>query len=194
MGIIEDRRSIRKFKDKGIEDKYVENIIHAAMMAPSPKNRQPWKFIILKDYCQIQKLADKMERTIKILSQEKPQRTDISMSLETIDVIKSAPVLVLVCYHHGLVPIHDDGVCWSINAKDVEAVELQALGAAVQNMLLKAQELGIGSLWCADVLYAYDVLKEYSDFPIVSAVCLGYANEEPICRPRKSYEETCIYI
>ncbi len=194
MGIIEDRRSIRKFKKENVSDTDIECIIRAGMVAPSPKNRQPWKFIILKDACQIKKIASMMENSIKVLLQEKKERNDIVMSLETIEVIRNAPVLILLVYEYGTVPIHDDGVHWPISAKDVEVVELQALGAAAQNMLLKAQELGIGSLWCADILYAYEVLKKYSDNPIVSAICLGYADEMPLCRPRKNFNEVCVYM
>ena len=46
MGIIEDRRSIRKYKKKVVNDKDIKKILLAGMAAPSPKNRQPWKFIV----------------------------------------------------------------------------------------------------------------------------------------------------
>lgn len=193
MGIIEDRRSTRKFKKLDLCDKDVEQIIYAGMSAPSPKNRQPWKFIILKETSQINCFANAMKKTIEVLL-NKAYREDIIRSLETIDVIRNAPIVILVGYEHDIVQIHDDGVRWSICAKDVEVLDLQALGAAVQNMLLKAQELGIGSLWCGDILYAYEVLEKYSEHPIVSAICLGYADESPPCRPRKKLEEVCVYL
>ena len=43
---IEDRRSIRKYKPDAIERKLIEEIIYSASLAPSAKNRQPWKFIV----------------------------------------------------------------------------------------------------------------------------------------------------
>lgn len=42
-----ERRSNRKFLDKAIPKELVEEILEAAIKAPSPKNRQPWKFIIV---------------------------------------------------------------------------------------------------------------------------------------------------
>ena len=42
---IENRRSIRKYKPDEIERKLIEEIIYSASLAPSAKNRQPWKFI-----------------------------------------------------------------------------------------------------------------------------------------------------
>ena len=43
---IENRRSIRKYKPDEIERKLIEEIIYSASLAPSAKNRQPWKFIV----------------------------------------------------------------------------------------------------------------------------------------------------
>lgn len=194
MGIIEDRRSIRKYKKKVVNDKDIKKILLAGMAAPSPKNRQPWKFIVLKESDKIQLFADTMREAINKKILEKDFRQDIRMSLETIETIKSVSVLILVCYEYGTVIMHDDGVNWPIKARDIEAAELQAIGAAVENMLLKAQELGIGSLWCADVLYAYEVLKEYSNMPVVSAVCLGYADETPACRKRRKFDDVCTIL
>ena len=42
---IENRRSIRKYKPDEIERKLIDEIIYSASLAPSAKNRQPWKFI-----------------------------------------------------------------------------------------------------------------------------------------------------
>ena len=43
---IENRRSIRKYKPDEIERKLIDEIIYSASLAPSAKNRQPWKFIV----------------------------------------------------------------------------------------------------------------------------------------------------
>ena len=139
-------------------------------------------------------MVSSMEREINALYQSKKERKDIRESLETMRIIDKAPVLILICYQYGMVKIHDDGVNWCISSSDIEALELQSVGAAVENMLLKAEEMGIGSLWCGDILYAYKTIAIYSKKPVVSAVCLGYAEESPPARPRKSIEEKCIFI
>ena len=173
MGNIEDRKSIRKYKKKKVEREKIEAVLTAGLQAPSPKNRQPWRFVIISDEKKKQELVVSMRNCIHMQVKEKADREDICASLETMDIIEQAPVLILVCYEYGMVKQHDDGVNWPIVAKDLEVVELQAIGAAVENMLLKAEELGIGSLWCADILYAYEIVSKYSSRPIVSAVCLG---------------------
>ena len=43
---IENRRSIRKYKADKINKELIEDIIYSATLAPSAKNRQPWKFIV----------------------------------------------------------------------------------------------------------------------------------------------------
>lgn len=193
MGAIEDRRSIRNFKNIKVEREKLVSILQAGLQAPSPKNRQPWRFIIISDEKRKKEFAVSMREHIHAQMNRKPDREDIRASLETIDIIEQAPILILVCYEYGMVKQHDDGVDWQIFAKDIEAIELQAIGAAVENMLLKAEELGIGSLWCADILYAYDIVSKYSERPVVSAVCLGYKNEFPKIRAKRNISEMCVF-
>ena len=47
MGAIEERRSIRNFKKIKVEREKLVSILQAGLQAPSPKNRQPWRFIII---------------------------------------------------------------------------------------------------------------------------------------------------
>ena len=46
---IHTRRSIRRYTDKRVEAKLVEEILRAAMQAPSAGNQQPWHFMIIDD-------------------------------------------------------------------------------------------------------------------------------------------------
>ncbi len=66
-----------------------------------------------------------------------------------------------------------------------------SIGASVQNMLLKAQELGIGSLWIGNYAYTYEACANAlkTTDKIVSVVALGYAESNPPARPRKSLDE-----
>ena len=60
---IENRRSIRKYKPNKIERKLIEEIIYSASLAPSAKNRQPWKFIVYQGE-EKDKLVDVMRQGI----------------------------------------------------------------------------------------------------------------------------------
>lgn len=131
------------------------SIFEAGLYAPSPKNRQLWMYVVIFDRGEKKKFAEQMRSEIISLYSQKPDRHDIIEALDTLGPIEQCSVLVLVCYKNNTAIIHDDGIDWNMSAKDIEALELMAVGASVQNMLLRAQTLGVDSLWCGDILYAY---------------------------------------
>ena len=49
LKVINERRSIREFQNKSIPQETIEAILELAMKAPSGKNRQPWRFVVLQD-------------------------------------------------------------------------------------------------------------------------------------------------
>jgi nitroreductase len=57
MEEIFNRRSIRKFKDQEIEPEKIEQLLRAAMQAPSAANQQPWEFIVVRDKEMLKQLA-----------------------------------------------------------------------------------------------------------------------------------------
>jgi len=46
---IEKRRSIRKYKPSGISNESLKKILEAARLAPSAGNRQPWRFVVVRN-------------------------------------------------------------------------------------------------------------------------------------------------
>jgi nitroreductase len=65
-------------------------------------------------------------------------------------------------------------------------VQLQSVGAAIENMALEATALGIGSFWICDIYFAYDEIAAWlgTDKQIVAALSLGYTDKTPSPRPR----------
>ena len=61
MNSMEKRRSIRKYKPDKIERSVIEEIVKAGILAPSAKNRQPWKYIVYTGASK-EHLLDAMER------------------------------------------------------------------------------------------------------------------------------------
>jgi len=49
MQAIRDRRSIRRYESKAVPDDKLQQVLEAGRWAPSASNRQPWKFIVVKD-------------------------------------------------------------------------------------------------------------------------------------------------
>lgn len=56
--MIKGRRSIREYKPDPIPDDVLKRVLNAARLAPSAKNIQPWRFIVVKDKGLRQKLVE----------------------------------------------------------------------------------------------------------------------------------------
>jgi nitroreductase len=184
---IVQRRSIRKFKDTHISDETIETILNAAIQAPSGKNRQPWRFVIVKqDY-----RAEMVRIMREAIDKLEKMGMDIGSSKWTANAMEQAPVTIFVfnpCSEHtpGKLPWEEK---WSV-------VDVQSIGAAIQNMLLAAQDLGIGTLWICDVFYAYNELCDWlgQTHQMIAAVSLGYPDEKPNARPRKPLSEVTEWL
>lgn len=154
-------------------------ILEAGTNAPSPKNRQPWRFIILDQKESIQKSADVLEERVNVLKAERIGQnldiSDLNMALLTADIIRAASLLVFICYDRDEANEHGEKMGWSVAAQAFEVADILSIGACVENMLLMAESLGIDSLWICDVLYAEHEFEEHfmSINPILSAVAFG---------------------
>lgn len=175
---IRNRRSIRNFNATDIPNEIIQELLVSAMHAPSPKNHQPWKFIVCKN-----EIKNSISEILcKKLSQPTHNEKFHLLGLETAKIIADAPVIVLVCYDKKCQENRgNDGSMWNLNCRQNESCDILSIGAAVQNLLIEAHNLGISSLWIADILYAYDeilTLLECED-TVVSAIVLGYSNDVP---------------
>ena len=171
--VIEERRSIRKFKPDDVSDEFIEKILNNAILSPSAKNRQPWKIAILKG-------AKKHKIAEMLLEHQEKQNGKATMKV-TANVMADAPVLFLV-YRDA----RDE------QDKDHDMI---SIGSAIEHMCLTAADLGLGSLWIG---YVSNIEKEINDYmhinnmQLVSAVSIGHPDEHPAARPRKTLEEILI--
>lgn len=180
---IAQRRSSRKFKDTPVSDEQIRTILQAAIEAPSGKNRQPWKFVVVKE--------DKRPEMIRIMHEgiasQKAQGRDTGSAEWTATVMEQAPATIFIFNPDGIHP----WLTRSVEQMFSDVVDIQSIGAAIQNMLLAAQDLGLGSLWICDVFYAYEELSNWlgEKSQMIAAVAFGEPTEQPSARPRKSIEE-----
>lgn len=175
---IKNRRSIRNFKKDNISKTIVEDILNCGRMAPSAKNRQPWYFVIVEGQTK-NKIADMMiDYTINNdQSKERKILGHKSSVNPTANIIKQAPILILI--------FRENNNNWIIG-------DNLSIGACVENMCLRATELGLGSLWIRDIIYiAENVSKmlNHQNMELNCALLLGYPNENPKMRPRKKLED-----
>lgn len=191
---IYNRRSIRKYLDKQVPKELIEQIIDAGRMAPSAKNRQPWQYIVLGGDNKFEFL-DNMWKGILREENEYAMLPDSKNGLvdakNTWNIMMQAPILIVILNSNGRNPFE----MVDADGRFVEIFDTLSIGASVENMLLKATELGLGTLWIANTCYAYKELTEYlkSTHQLIGAIALGYADETPVKRPRKEMEEVVEY-
>ena len=184
------RRSIRKFCATPIPRQDLIEILRGGMKAPSPKNRQPWKYVVVEGDAKAEMLRvfragiAREQAEGALLPQSKKH---IAAANYTVDIMAEAPVVVFVVN-----PLGKD-VSEGLTPEEhvYEICNIQSIGASIENMLLCATEKGIGSLWICDIYFAYQALCEWlcREGQLVAAIALGYPNESPKARPRKRLED-----
>ena len=169
-------------------------------MAPSAKNRQPWFFYVINDESTkellLQRLQKGFDNLLEQNRQNNIQRPDIESARLTLNSIEQASALIIVTCRKKYIFSHDDNVDWYLNARDIEVSDLLSIGAAIENMILKATDIGYGSLWVCDIFYAYAQVVEFlqTQDAVVSAICIGRNNEFPIKKSRLPLEDVCLFI
>ena len=133
--VVDAQRACREFRSDPVPDELVEQILDAAVRAPSAENLQPWVFLVLRDPDQRALIGDLTRRLWEGSARDftKPR---VSQALfEDADRgaeggIAAAPVLIVVC--------GDTTVCH-------ERALAASIYPAVQNLLLASGALGLGS-------------------------------------------------
>lgn len=189
LSAIMNRRSIRKYKEQQIPREYLEEIIQAGIMAPSSKNRQPWMFTVVsgaakKEMLSVMSQGLQEEKTNPLLPGSAPY---LEGAWRTWEIMKQAPVIILI-KNELAKPLSES---LTIDERESEICNAQSIGAAIENMILTATKLGIGSLWICDTCFAQRQLQAWLGGmgELYAALALGYPAENPACRPRKVLAE-----
>ena len=161
---IYSRRSIRQFNSSTIKKSDLLKVIEAGAMAPSGKNGQPWRFVIVQEN---RLLIDAIANLSIYKKWLKNANCFIIVLLDK-----------LSAYHY---------------IKDV-----QAIGACIQNILLSAHEIGIGSCWIGEIYkngaYIKDLLNiSDENLELMAIVALGYYDKSEAKFSRRKIEELLLY-
>lgn len=190
ISAIYDRRSIRKFTDKPIPQKDITDIIQSGIKAPSSKNRQPWKYIVVQgnvkeEMLEVFRQGIEREENDNALLPESKQH--IAAAKYTVGIMAEAPTIIFVVNSLGKSILSE----LTPEERVYEICNIQSIGASIQNMLLTATEKGIGSLWICDIYFAYSELCKWlgSDGQLIAAIAFGYPNESPKERLRRKIED-----
>ena len=185
---INTRRSIRKFKPDPVPREILERILTAGTLAPSGKNKQPWKFYVVQG----EKRGEMASEMKKGMARLEAMGVGTGSARYTLETMLQAPVTVFVFNPTSKHPLLKRDTLETY----ADVVDIQSVGAAIQNMLLAAVDLGLGSLWICDVFFGYEELCAWlgEKGQMIAAVSLGYPDQDPHPRPRKPLEEVVQYI
>ncbi len=175
---IKERRSIRKFKDKKVPREILEEIVNIAAYAPSWKNTQIARYIIVDD-----------EETLKKLATEKCAYGFTG----NVTVMEQAPALLLLTYVEGRSGFDRDG---SFSTKKEDGWQMFDAGIAAQTFCLAACEKGLGT-----VILGYfdeDEIKKVVEIPqgqsLAALIPIGYPDIVPVAPPRKDASKLLTFI
>lgn len=156
---IKSRRSIRKYRSEQIKDEELEMILESAIYAPTGGNDQPWQFTVIQN----KKLIDEMSAESKKVMANAPIDWMAQMGKsEHYHVLFHAPTVVIV------------------SGKEDATSPLPDCCAAIQNMLLAAESIDIGSCWIGLARFFFENPENIEKLGIPEgykpyyAVSLGY--------------------
>lgn len=145
---IKARRSIRSFTGEAVTEDQVKVLLHAANQAPSAHNQQAWRFIVLRGNKK-NELAQLV--TAQSAALPRPAAALLRMGAKS---ILSAPVVIAVANTGDL--IRHGTELFKVEKEMAHdffrTMEIQSSAAAVQNILLAAASLGLGTVWLG-ILY-----------------------------------------
>jgi nitroreductase len=168
--ILQARRSVRGYISQPVKEEDIKAITEAARVAPSACNSQTWRFIAVTDRALIQKIAQEGMRPVVRNAW-----------------IESAPLIIVGCSQLDLVANRVGSLVTGIEYYQID------LGIAMEHMVLKATELGLGTCWIG--WFNEKKIKKILDIPqaikVLALLTIG-SSKEPQATPvkkRKSMEE-----
>ncbi|MBR1674710.1 MAG: nitroreductase family protein [Eubacterium sp.] len=174
---IKTRRSVRSFTDEKVSRETVEKIIDSARMAPSWKNSQTARYIVVEDKEVLAKIAD--EATLGFEHNK--------------EIILGAPALVVLASVAKRSGYERDG---SFTTSKGQGWEMFDAGIAAQTFCLAAHEAGVGSV----ILGIFDDAKvaELINLPenqnVSALIPIGYSDKELPAVPRKEVADLLTFI
>jgi nitroreductase len=164
---IKGRRSIRAFTEQPVSEEEVETLIDAARNAPSAGNIQPWEFIVIR----------------------KPEiKHEVAVASGNQTFIKEAPVVIVVCANENM-----SGS--SYGSRGATLYCIQDTAAAIQNILLTAYALRLGTCWVG--AFREEEVRKTLGIPEgvrpVAIIPVGHPTANPPEHPRRPINEIVHY-
>jgi nitroreductase len=173
--VIKTRRSCRVFSDEPVPKDALERIVEAALWAPSGKNRQNYRIIVVagpkKD--ELVSIANRSFPLIEPGLKEMYDEKIVSFTRNFFKTLGGAPTLL---------------VFYSVPTDEGQFVDTQSVSAAIENALLAATYEGLGTCWMTNPVHLSDEVDKVlgvEGMDLMAFVPIGYPGKEPPTPPRK---------
>lgn len=159
---IASRRSIRQYADAPVSRETVMKVLEAARLAPSWKNKQCWRYIVVEDAARRHALGDAVGMN--------PGET----------AYHEAPYVIVLC-----------ALPEGSGNRAGKPYYMTDSAISMQQLVLAAHALGLGTCWVGafDEDAVRRLLEIPPEVRVVALTPLGVPAEKPAARPRKSMEE-----
>jgi F420 biosynthesis protein FbiB-like protein len=179
LHLLFQRRSLRRYTDTPVSHTLIEQILSAAVQAPSAHNRQPWRFAVLETNTARETLARAMgERLRRDLQADHVPEAIIEQDVQkSYARITGAPVVIVVCLSMRDMDTYTD----DRRQKNEHHMAVQSAAMAGQTLLLAASALGLGACWMCAPLFCPDVVRAAlnlsEDWEAQGLITLGYPSQ-----------------
>lgn len=173
------RRSLRRYQPDPVPDDLVEQLLLAAIAAPSAHNRQPWRFVIIGSPETKEKLALAMGAQLRtdLTADGLPPEAIEKDANRSYQRLTQAPLLILLCLTMADMDRYPDGR----RQQNEWLMAAQSVAMAGQNLLLAAHALGLGACWLCAPLFCPDVVRNTlglpADWQPQGLITVGYPAE-----------------
>lgn len=174
--VLNKRKSARTFESKSVEMNNIYKIIKSASVAPSAKNRQPWKFFILND-------IQKNEISKMLLNWVQSNRKNKTSAKGTAYQIMDADKMIMV---------YKNKYKSKLKKEQYTMPDYLSIGCALENMSLEAVNLGLGSCILCDTLYIDNEINDYLNISNLEQICgfiVGYPIYDYDSKQKKELQE-----
>ncbi len=171
-----NRRSVRKFQQKDVEKSTIEEIVSVAAYAPSWKNSQTTRYIVLQDRNVIDELAEKCTLGFE----------------HNKTILKQTPCAVIVATIDGRSGYERDGSATTSKGSHWQSFDA---GIATQTFCLAAHDNGLGTviLGIYDEKAVQEILQMPEGMSVSTIVAMGYPTDAQAAPPRKSVADLIMY-
>ena len=174
---IKTRRSVRSYTDEAISQDTIRDIIDVARMAPTWKNSQTVRYVVVEDKAVLKRIAE--EATLGFEHNN--------------GIISKCTALVVLAQINGRCGYEKDG---SFTTSKGTGWEMFDAGIAAQTFCLAAHEKGIGSciLGIFDDKKAAEIIGLEEGRTVAALIPIGYPESAPNPTPRKEVDDLLTFI